>query len=194
MSKLATLAKEILETCLPQVTITDADRAVIATHAPFLLGLEDELVTLFYDTVYGYAPTAAIFEEGERPAREATLREWWQRTITSGLDDNYLEWMCLVGIIHIRRKVQNPMMISMFQMIANAVHKAALQSLAPEAAEELRVAFSHVAATASALIADSYTKSYIGALENLAGLDPKLTARMLAIEVKELEAKARANT
>lgn len=194
MGQLETLAKDILNTCLPQVQVTASDRAVITANKDFLLGLEDELVALFYDTVYGYAPTAEVFHEGERPEREATLRDWWQRTVNSGVDDSYLEWMCLVGIIHIRRKVKNPMMISMFQLIVNAVHAKALAQLAPNVAEELRLAFSHVAATASALISDSYTKSYIGALENLAGLDPKLTARMLDIEVKELEAKARANS
>lgn len=192
MSDIAELAKNVVARCVPSAVIDDDDRAVIRENAEFLLGLEEPLVKLFYDTLYAHGPTAAVFEEGERPAREQTLRDWWRRTVTSNLDDSYLEWMAFVGIVHIRRKVANPMMLSMFSVVTNAVHSAAVAQLDPAVAERLRVAFSHLAATASALISEGYSQGYINALQSIAGLDPKLVARLLDIEISNVEAKARA--
>jgi Ni,Fe-hydrogenase III large subunit len=42
-----------------------------------------------------------------------------------------------------------------------------------------------------AIISEAYTMGYVGALEDLAGLDPKLTARMLELEVKRIEQESR---
>lgn len=192
MNKVSNLMSEILDHILPQSLITDADRAAIATHSEFLLSLEDRIVQVFYDTLYAHGPTAAVFVEGERPAREDTLRRWWQATVTGDLGERYLTWMALVGVIHIRRKVTNPMMMSMFQIVSNEAHAAALDTLEPVAAEQLRVALSNVTTTVSAVISESYTKGYLRALQDLAGLEPALVDRMLQIEVKALEAEGRA--
>jgi hypothetical protein len=191
VSDLHGLATSVITTCLPQSRLTETDRTVIARHDQFLLGLEDQLVALFYDSLYDHGPTAAVFEEGERPAREETLRVWWRRTVSGPLDDAYFAWMALVGVIHIRRGVQNPMMLSMFHIVCDAVHEAALARGDAAEAEALRLALSHLASTASSVISDSYTSTYISALHDLAGLNPKLTERMLQISLKDLEAEAR---
>lgn len=190
-NKVALLMEEIVEDLVPQSLISDEDRAVVAAHRDFLLGLEDRLVHVFYDTLYAHGPTVAVFVEGERPAREETLRRWWQATVTGDLGARYLTWMALVGVIHIRRKVTNPMMLSMFHVVGDEVHAAALDALEAAEAERLRLAFSHITATVSAVISESYTKGYLRALQDLAGLDPKLVDRMLQIEVRTLEEEGR---
>ena len=192
MGALRDLAADVLRTCLPETLLTEQDGKALGRNQRFLLDLEDTLVATFYDTLYAHAPTAAVFVEGERPEREETLRIWWRRTVNGPLDDTYFTWMALVGVIHNRRGVQNPMMLSMLNVVTNAVHVAAVAELGVEEAEELRVALSHLASTVSAVISESYTSTYIGALEDLAGLNPKLTDRLLKIELKELEAKGRA--
>jgi len=185
------LASSVIASCPPQVRLTAEDRQVIAAHQGFLAGLEDELVAAFYDTLYAHEPTSAVFEEGERPAREETLRGWWRRTVTGPLDDAYFAWMALVGVVHIRRGVRNPMMLSMFHVVTDAVHARARATLGDDEAERLRLAFSHLAATVSSVISDSYTETYIEALHDLAGLNPALSERMLHITVRDLEAQGR---
>lgn len=182
----------ILEQVVPESTLTADDAAAIAANRDFLLGLEDDLVAAFYDTLYAHGPTQAIFAEGERPAREGTLRNWWRRTINGPIDDQYLLWMTFVGIVHIRRGVKNPMMVSIAMVVSDFVHQRAMAELDRDAVERLQLAFSHLGGTIISLISESFTQSYIGALQNLAGLDPRLTERMLDIEVKDLEAKGRA--
>jgi hypothetical protein len=192
VSHLHELAASVIQTCLPESLLTDKDRAAIKRNEKLLLGLEDALVALFYDSLYAHGPTAAVFEDGERPQREQTLRDWWQRTVEGPLDNSYFAWMALVGVIHIRRGVQNPMMLSMFHLVLDAVHCEALKALTADEAEELRLALSHLASTAASVISDSYTETYIKALYDLAGLNPKLTDRMLQISIKDIEANGRA--
>lgn len=185
------MASTILEQVVPASTITAEDLAAIDRNVEFLLGLEDELTGRFYDSLFEHEPTAEVFEEGERAMREATLRDWWRKTVSGPIDDSYWHWMALVGIIHIRRNVRNPMMTSMVTLVGNIVQERAIAELDPSEAEALRLAFSHLGSTVASVISEAYTLSYVGALENLAGLDPKLTQRMLSIEVRQLESNAR---
>ena len=186
-----TLTEMILEQVVPESTITEDDAKAISQHRDFLLGLEDDLVKTFYDSLYAHGPTAAIFEDGERPAREETLRNWWRRTVEGPLDKDYFRWMTLVGVVHIRRGVKNPMMVSMTSVVAEFVREKASESLTPADVDSLVKALSHLGSTVVSLISESYTSSYIDALQDLAGLKPELTERMLTLEVKRREAEGR---
>lgn len=187
------LQAEILAEMAPASLVNAHDAMAIARHTDFLLGIEDQLVQDFYDTLFAHAPTAEVFDPEERPMREATFRDWWRKTVTGPLDDRYWAWMGLVGVVHIRRGVRNPMMLSMMTFVQEAVHAAARAAdLTDDEVERLRVAFSHLTSTASAVIAESYTQSYIGALQALGGLNPKLLSNMLSIEIQAIEDTGRA--
>jgi hypothetical protein len=188
------LQAEIVSEMVPASLLNAQDATAIAEHVDFLLGIEDVLVADFYDTLLAHPPTAEVFEPGERPAREETLRGWWQRTVGGPLDDAYWAWMGLVGVVHIRRGVRNPMMLSMMALVEDVVHREAVAAgLAPQEVERLRVAFGHLTLTASAVISESYTQSYVGALQALGGLNPRLLANMLAIEIQAIEDAGRAS-
>lgn len=188
------LQAEIVSEMVPVSLVNAQDVTAIAEHVDFLVGLTDVLVADFYDTLMAHPPTADVFEPGERPKREDTLRDWWHRTVTGPLDDRYWAWMGLVGVVHIRRGVRNPMMLSMMALVEDVVHREATAAgMAPEEVERLRVAFGHVTLTASAVIAESYTQSYVGALQALGGLNPRLLANMLAIEIRAIEDAGRAS-
>lgn len=187
------LQAEILEEMVPEAVVNAHDADVLARHTEFLLGIEDALVQEFYDALEAHQPTAAVFDIGERPAREQTLREWWRRTVTGPLDEQYWAWMGLVGIVHIRRGVRNPMMLSMMALVERLVHREAVAAgLPPTAVAALDEAFAHVGATAAAVISESYTQAYVSSLQALGGLNPRLLATMLSIEILAIEDAGRA--
>lgn len=187
------LQAEILSEMVPEARVTEADEATLGHNLSFLLGIEDVLIERFYDALFAHRQTAAVFDLDERAAREQTLRTWWRRTVSGPLDSGYWSWMGLVGVVHIRRGVRNPMMLSMMAFVQDVVqHEAVAADLPPEQVEALRLAFSHVASTASAVISESYTQSYVGALQALGGLNPKLLANMLSIEIQAIEDSGRA--
>jgi hypothetical protein len=73
------------------------DHQVLLKHKDRLLALTDELVKAFYDTLFATPNTRKVFHEGERPEREKTLRDWWQRTIEGPVDEDYWAWHGLGG-------------------------------------------------------------------------------------------------
>ncbi len=182
----------IIASLVPQALPHPEDLEALARNREWLLSLEDEIVVVFYDTVYAYPITEAVFTPGERPAREATLRAWWRRTVGAPIDLDYYRWMSLVGVVHIRRKVTNPMMLSMLQVVADHVVTRADAALGAGESRALQQAFSRLATTVGAVVSEAYTAGYVGALQDLAGLDPKLTDRMLQLELKRLEDQGRA--
>ena len=185
------MVDSILAQLVPAALPQGHDLQALVDHRDWLLAQEDALVALFYDTLYDYPATAAVFVDGERVAREQTLRNWWQRTVGTPIDIDYFRWMAFVGIVHIRRGVTNPMMLSMLQVVSGHVVTSARAALGDRAAVDLQEAFSRISTTVGAVIAEAYTRCYVGALEDLAGLDPKLTARMLSLEVSRIETESR---
>lgn len=189
---LAELIDGIIASLVPAALPQADDHDTLARNRQWLLGLEDEITTLFYDSLYAHAATAAVFQDGERAAREQTLRGWWQRTVGAPVDHDYFRWMSLVGIVHIKRRVTNPMMLSMLQIVSERVVSRARADLGEAEALRLQQVFSRLSTTIGAIISEAYTMGYVGALEDLAGLDPKLTARMLDLEVQRIERESRA--
>jgi len=188
----AALIDGIIASLVPAALPQADDHATLARNREWLLGLEDEITTLFYDSLYAHAATAAVFQDGERAAREQTLRGWWQRTVGAPVDTAYLRWMSLVGIVHIKRRVTNPMMLSMLQIVTERVVTRARADLGDVEAQALQQALSRLSTAIGAIISEAYTMGFVGALEDLAGLDPKLTARMLDLEVQRIERESRA--
>jgi hypothetical protein len=188
---LRNLAPEIMSSMIPQSRLTAADQAVLVKHETFLMGLTEDLVKVFYDAAYGHTHTAEIFVDGERRAREETLRDWWTRTVSKPIDDDYYRWMTLVGVVHIRRRVTNPMMLGMIGYVTQYVSDRARDELSSKDAIELTQTLGRLQNVLGSLISDSYTQAFIGALESLAGLTPALTERMLRLEIGELEQEGR---
>lgn len=183
---LVDLAPDILSNVVPQARFAAGDQQVLDRHGAYLASLADDLVTEFYDTVFAHGPTARVFRDGEREEREKSFHGWWLRTVSAPLDADYYTWMTLVGVLHIRRRVKNPMMLAMMGHVVAFVTERARRDLGPDEAAVLAGALGHLHTTIAALISDSYTQAYIASLESVAGFSPELTERMLDLELKRL--------
>jgi hypothetical protein len=186
MSALREITTAILAQMPPANRFSPEDAQVILSHKALLASLEEKLVQGFYDTLFDHAPTRAIFVDGERPAREETLRRWWQRTIAGPFDDHYWEWQTLVGLIHVKRGVENPMMISMWGWTLTTLQNELEAALPPADLACLLKSFLRLAATAQALTAESYLKHYIKALAGATGFELGLLDRLVHNEVDDL--------
>jgi hypothetical protein len=153
------------------------DAKVLARHAPLMETWTEELVKGFYDTLFGHPPTRAVFREGERPAREKTLRDWYLRTLRGPFNGQYFAWQALVGLVHVRRGVTNAMMASMWNWFTEQVAQRARQALPEEEARALEDAWRRLAFTVMALIAEEYLGAYLEALALSEGEEPAAFAR-----------------
>lgn len=177
----------------PACRIRETDAQIIKQNQEALLALEPDLNKGFYDTLYDHGPTREVFTDDERPAREETLANWWRRTVVGPLDEEYFAWMAMVGLVHVARKVSNPMMISMASYVATFVaEKATMMGLEREQEEALAEAFSRLAATVGAVISYGYDQAVLRALYEVAGMPPALLQRLQHREVMAALDEARA--
>ncbi len=191
MVALEKFTEEFISQMPPSTVFTAKDYDIIAANQELLLGLEENLVQGFYNTLFDHSKTASIFVEGERPDREETLRKWWQRTIKGPFDNSYWVWQTLVGLIHVKRKVKNTMMIAMWGWILTTLRNELTGKLPEGEIGKVMEAFERLAATVQALTAESYLEHYLMALQKSTGFELSLLDNLVATEVEAILEKVK---
>jgi len=167
----------------PPVSFRPDDSEIIRAHADLIRPHIDEFVQGFYDTLFGYETTKAVFKEGEREAREQTLRKFFERVLSGPHDDEFFTWLGFVGPVHVVRQVSNPMMLSMLGYMVVFVMKTVQGN---ENAGVVTEAFVRLAATLGAIISYGYEVAWQEALENVVGMPPELVRRMVHEEAQRM--------
>lgn len=186
------IAGDALESMPPQSRVTPQDTELLASYTDYLLGLENEFVDGFYDTLYAHPPTREVFTDGERVIREQSLRGWWRSTLTGPIDTDYFAWMAMVGLVHVTRGVSNPMMLAMCEYAAQFIDTAvAREGLPAEDADAVVAAFRRFTTSVGAVITHGYDQAVSTALFNIAGMRESLLNRLRDQEVSEALATAR---
>ncbi|MDW8091786.1 MAG: protoglobin domain-containing protein [Meiothermus sp.] len=176
------LAKRALATLPPEDRFTPEDAALLQSEKDYLLGLGEGLVQAFYDSLFAHPPTREVFQEGERPAREETLRSWWRRTVEGPFDEAYWAWQAYVGLLHVRRKVTNTMMWGHAGLVARYVGAQALSAGKPALAE----AAQRLMATVGAVIGEAYQEVYLEVLAEATGQSRALIEANVKVAIEEV--------
>jgi hypothetical protein len=185
------MTKQVIAQIPPAARFTEQDAGVILKYKDVLLGWEKGLVQGFYDALYAHDATRAVFNEGERPAREKTLVAWYRRTLNGPFDDDYWEWQTFVGLVHIKRQVNNAMVSGMWGWILNYLSMNILARFPAGEALPLIKALHALQATVFALIAEGFQRNYYLAVDKAAGINEKLLHRLVATEIDGMMEDAR---
>ncbi len=178
----AELSKQVLGQLPPEDRVSEADGKLIQANADRLIAMSDDLTQAFYESLYGHPATQAIFREGERPMREESLRDWWERSVRGPFDEDYWAWQAYVGLLHVKRKVKNPMMLGHAALVTRV---ASSRLTAPED-QPLREAISRLMATVSGMIAYGYEKVYVEAIGEVTGQEGALIDRTVEVAVQSI--------
>lgn len=172
---------------LPEKTkLTTEDIVVIQSHHSFFLDLIDPIIIDFFDTLYANPETKVIFKEGERPIREKTLKSWFIETIDGNFDLGYWSWQTFIGIMHVKRKVKNNMMIAMMSRVSDIILTDAILKMSQEDVIKLKSAWLKLSNTVLALISESYSIFYLKAVGDATGLTAKLIENTVKVEIDNL--------
>lgn len=187
MTKMNQIAKAAINQMPPTSRFNQEDAAVIGHYTDALLSWGPELVERFYDTAFGHEATKAVFRDGERPMREKSLTDFWVKTLTEPIDLDYFGWMAMVGLIHVVRGVENPMMLAMSSFITDFISEkvSAEPSIAPEEALRVVDAFRRFSSTISAIITYGYDSARVTALFDIIGMPEPLLQRLTKQTVEE---------
>jgi hypothetical protein len=180
------IAQTVLSHIPPDCRFNDKDARLISDYKNLLLGLETELVQGFYDVLFSHVPTRELLVEGERPAREETLRHWWRRTVSGPFDDEYWAWQTLVGLVHVKRGVKNAMMMGMWRWMLSWLGERLSGMMEEREAHELLTSFGRLSSTVQALTAESYMEHYLATLLRMTGFKASLLNRLIGVEIDRL--------
>ncbi|MGF1547038.1 MAG: protoglobin domain-containing protein [Thiotrichales bacterium] len=185
------LTAEILDQIPDSVRFGQDDADVIIRHKEVLLTWEDGLVQGFYDHLFQHPTTRKVFTDDERPQREQTLRDWYRRTLSGPFDLPYWEWQTYVGLVHIKRRVNNAMVAGMWGWILTYLGQRALATFPADEALKLIKAVHALQAVVLALIAESYQRNMFTAVDKAAGLNETLLYRLVSLEIDSMLSAAR---
>lgn len=186
LEHLQAMRQSILDMMPAQARFTAADSAVLDQHKEMMLSWTPDIVKGFYDMLYAHAATAEIFHEGERPKVEKTLVDWWNRVANGPRDNQFWDWMTFVGLVHVVRKVKNPMMIAAWSFVEDEALKRSAAALPAEQANEFQRAIARFGLTFNALVAESYIIHYLEAVSESTGSSAVLLDRLVITEIGQM--------
>lgn len=146
-----------------------------------LLACSDEVVAVFYDRLFAVEQTRKVFKEGERAIRERTMRDWYVKTICADIDDSYWLWQWLVGALHVKRGVENPMMISMMSVVQSVVLRKVVEALGEKEGVALYASFCKLTSLVVSLVIKSYEDSTFEAMKHATGMSRELIATNVTV-------------
>jgi len=152
--------KESVESLIDLTGFSDEDCRVLRNSAERTRLWADEFVKMFYDKLFSYPHTAELFQEGERPQREQTVRDWYLKVVGGELDSDFWAAQCQVGQRHIHRKILNSYMHGMMNLAQDFFLEKSLAAFPREEGVRLFQAFKRATDVAAGIIAESYHSPY----------------------------------
>lgn len=170
---------------IPQSMIpTIEEGQLISTHKSFFQQHENSLIAEFYNFLYDDPRTQLVIGEPSlRSQRENTMRQWYQVTISGNFDAEYWSWQTLVGIVHVKHKIPNASMLSMWSWMINFLQTRLLAELPTEQAHAVINVLQKLHATVSSLIVESFLMTQQEAITRASGLNERILGRFINIEI-----------
>jgi hypothetical protein len=140
--------------------ISYEDRLTLKSAADQTQQWAEEFVKMFYDTLFSYPPTQAVFQEGERPLREKTIKGWYLQVVRGEFDAQFWDAQWQVGRRHVDRQILNAYMLGMMHQAQAFVLNKCLATFEREEGLKIFNAFKRVTDIAAGIIAEGYHSSW----------------------------------
>ncbi|NOY62189.1 MAG: hypothetical protein GXP10_03355 [Gammaproteobacteria bacterium] len=187
-------ATELFELISTLIDYNDEDWAILKEEGPQITQWAPELVSVFYDTLYGLEETKNIFCEGERPKLEKTLEDWIASIIAGDKGSEFWEHQWLIALLHVQRGVRNLYMLGIMNRVQQVILAKCMESYDQDKAHRVFSAFLRISGAVSALIAECYDEVIeLSTTEGLSkvGVNPALLTRIKAMQIKKMLQEAR---
>lgn len=194
MATIQEIMDQIFSDMPPQTRFGKQDAQCIAKHRGLLMEMEDAIAQGFYDVLYKHPQTHEILKNEDRSNREKVLRNWWVQTLNSEFDDQYWQWQIFVGLVHIKQKVTNSMMISMWGWLLSTLSNELRTKLPDEEHEALRNTFGRLATTIQSLTAGSVMVNHLQAITEATGLNTSLLDRLVTMQIDDMIKQSQVST
>lgn len=168
----------------------EEDWSILQEEAEKISHWSPELVKVFYDTLYGYDKTRAVFHEGERPKVEKTLSEWLLSLAAGTKEMDFWEHQWVIALLHIKREVRNIYVLGMMNRLQQILLEKCMETYDDrQRGMQVYLALLRISGVISALIAECYTQLQEDITEeglSMAGLNPGLIRRIRENQINKM--------
>lgn len=176
-----------LDTIKTLTGLSQQDFDTLKVAAPQATQWVDEIVQVFYDTLFAHARTAAVFHAEERPDREKTLHEWYLSLFTARDSEEFWNKQGRIGFAHIRRHINNEFMIGMASRVSDLFTQKAVMAFGVEQGLPIAQSFNRILKAVVGLTAENYDVMSQMAFSESTGAEPQLIDRLIQKSVKDVE-------
>ncbi|MEN8241491.1 MAG: protoglobin domain-containing protein [Chloroflexota bacterium] len=179
---------EGLDTIKTLTGVSQADFDLLKEAAPEANQWVDEVAKFFYDTLFAHPRTAAVFHDGERPAREKTLTAWYLALFSTANDDEaYWLEQGRIAFAHIRRHTNNEYMIGISSKLSEVFVKKTIAAFGAERGLEVSEAFNRILRTVVGLTAEGYDVMSQIAISEATGAGLELIDKLIQDSVDDVQ-------
>lgn len=143
----------------------------------------DEIVALFYDTLYANEQTKKVFREGERPQREKTLSAWIGKLFEVEDLNAYWDTQRIIAFVHVRRNIKNEFMVSASSRLQEYFWQKSVATFGVEEGLKIGAAFARIINTVVGLTVALYDLI----ITDLTGASPALINNLIECSIDELQ-------
>jgi len=151
--------RQSIQSLIDLIQISDQDRLVLKNAADQTQPWAEEFVKMFYDILFENAHTRVVFREGERPAREETIRIWYLQVVSGEFDEQFWLAQWQVGKRHIERRIFNSYMLGMMHQTQRFFLEKCMATFEREQGLNVFNAFKRVTDIAAGIIVEGYLTS-----------------------------------
>ena len=170
--------------------VSQSDFDTLKEAAPEATQWVDSVVQFFYDTIFAHARTAAVFHDGERPAREQTLQDWYLALFSTANDeDDFWNAQGRIGFAHIRLHVNNEFLIGIASRLSELFTTRSMEAYGPERGLVVAQAFNRILRTVVGLTAEGYDVMTQLAFSEATGAGVELIDRLVQESVGDIQAE-----
>jgi len=189
-----TVAQSFYGTISKLIDFRQSDWDVLAAEAETIKTWAPDLISVFYDTLYGIEETTAVFHEGERAKLEATLQQWIVDILSGDQGDKFWNHQRYIALLHIKRGTKNLYMLGMMNRLQQVVLTKAMENFEPAKAVEVYLAFLRLSGMVAGIIAQCYdevTETSTHAGLTRVGLNEALVNRIKTMQIDKMLKEAK---
>lgn len=166
---------------------SQADFDTLARVADQASGWVDEMVQVFYDTLFAHPHTAAVFRPGERPAREETLRNWYLSLFHVQDAPTFWKTQLRISFAHVRRHIKNEFMVGIANKMRGMFMDKAIKAFGEAQGLQVTQAFSRILDAVVALTTGGYDVVSKMAFSEATGADLALVDTLIQSSLDQVQ-------
>ncbi|TXH71106.1 MAG: Globin domain-containing protein [Thiothrix sp.] len=173
---------------IPQSMIPSAEEGLLINeYRAFFQKHEARLINEFYNLLYKDPSSQLLLGDPKlRSQRERILQQWYQVTTSGNFDVDYWAWQTLVGIVHVKHKIPNASLLSMWSWMLIFLQTHLLDELPATQAHAVIKVLNKLHATVCSLIVESFLMTQQEAITRASGLNERILSRFINVEIDSL--------